>query len=275
MFSVINGQKLHESAKGVQSMIGFRCNRTISQITQELVEISNSIRNNIARSQIWHTNILKTDLSTEDTTYYAAIYAEIFMEEMKYCNNTITFIKYIAARYHEEEVLDKRFMEDNGDDDYDYVETLPMTNQDVPHVSTKLADDLFVGTNLINRTFVEFINKLGTSISQETISEKELQEGYKIALFERFSISIVDAFSDKPCPTHGQFVGDFTGLFQICQQAWRMMSVFAFSNLFRFVEGSTYIKNPISADDSIFANRGRPLKFETDKPAEPMFKLDL
>jgi hypothetical protein len=276
MFSVINGQRLDTSAQSVKDIVGISCNRTILDITEDLERVSIAIRNNIARGQHWHTNILETDLSPEDTKYHAALYAEIFMEEMKYCNNTIKFIQHIAARYHEEEVLDKRYMEDNGDDDYDYVETLPITKQDVPYVSTKLADDLFVGTNLINRTFIEFIGKLGPSFTQQTILAKHSHQGCKIQLFERFSTSIACVSSDKPSATHGQFIADFNGLFQISQQTWRMMSVFAFSNLFRFMEGSTYIQNPISADDSIFANHGTPLKFENDTSAPvPMFKLDI
>lgn len=276
MFSVINGQRLDVLAQSIIEIVGIGCNRTNLDITKDLVSISTAIRKNIERGQLWHTNILEPELSAEDTKYHAALFTEIFMEEMKYCHNAIKFIQYIAARYHEEEVLDKHSLEDNGDDDYDYVETLPMTKQDVPYVSTKLADDLFVGTNLINRTFIEFIGKLGPSFTQQNILAKHTQQGCKIQLFERFSTSIAFVSSDKPSATHGQFITDFNGLFQITQQTWRMMSVFAFSNLFRFMEGSTYIKNPILADDSIFANHGTPLKFENDTSAPvPMFKLDI
>jgi hypothetical protein len=278
MFSIINGKRLNESARSVENIVGFACSRTITDIAKELEQISRSIQNNIARGQHWHTNILKPDLSPEDAKYYGALYAEIFMEEMSYCNNTIKFIQFIAARYFEEEVLDKRNMEEDGEDGTDgdnIAETLPTTKQDVPYVSTKLADDLFVGSNLINRAFIEFIGKLGSMFSQQTITAKLTQPGCKIALFERFSVSIVDACSNKPSATHGQFIGDFTELFKICQQAWRMMSVFAFSNLFRFMEGSSYIQNPISADDSIFANHGTPLKFDDEKPPTQMFKLDI
>jgi hypothetical protein len=273
MFSIIRGKNLKQLVTNIQQLVGIRLNRTESQITDELEQISNLIRKNIERGQLWHTNTLKTDLNMEDTKYYAAVYASIFMEEMLYCRKTIDFIQFISHKYFEEEVLDKRHLEDEIETSEDVADTLPMTKHDIPHSSTKLAEDLFVGANLMNRSFIEFIGKLGCPFSQQTIISKHLQVGCGIALFERFCISIVDTCSDKPSATHGQFIGDFTELFKINQQAWRMMSIFAFSNLFRFIEGSSYVTNPISADDSIFANRGTPLKFDGDQSPTPMFKL--
>lgn len=274
MFSLIKEQNLNNLGKNIQDLVGFNLNRTMEQITDELVQVSNQIRKNIERGQFWHTNLLGTDLSEEDTKYYAALYAQIFMEEMMYCRKTIDFIQFIAHKYFEEEVLDKRQIEDEiemeGNKD-----TLPMTKQDIPHVSTKLAEDLFVGANLINRNFIELLTKLGSPFSNQTISSKSLAEGCKITLYERFTQSIPAAISDKPHSTHGQFFGDFGQLFQIVQNCFRMMSVFAFSNLFRFMEGSIYCNNPILDDDSIFANHGKPLKFEGERPPVPMFKLDI
>lgn len=270
MFSYIRGQNLKSISMNIIQLCKFKLNRTESEITDELEHVCNLIRKNIERGQLWHTNILKTDLNREDTLYYAALYSSIFMEEMMYCRKAIDFIQYISHKYFEEEVLDKRHLED----EMETKDTLPMTKQDIPHVSTKLAEDLFVGTNLINRNFIEFLGKLGSPFSQQTISTPNLAEGCKIALYERFFESIPSAMSDKPSSTHGQFFGDFGELFKIVQHCCRMMSVFAFSNLFRFIEGSIYAENPVLVDDSIFANGGRPLTFDEDQHPVPMFKLD-
>jgi hypothetical protein len=272
MFSVIKSSKLDMSAKSIQDMLGETCDRTLPQIQEDLETTAKLIRNNIARGLHWHTTLLYSEYDEQDAKYFAALYAEMFWQELIYTRNAIQFIVYIASRYHEEEVIDKR---DQEDEDYDYIETLPMTKQDIPQKSTKFADDLFIGCNLINRRYIEFLTKFGPSLTLLSISNDALQLSNKKAIFDRFSRSIVSACSDKPSPTHGQFIGDLTELFQICQQTERMMSVFAFSNLFRYIEGSSYIKNPISSDDSIFANQGRPLKFEDDKPPVPMFKLDI
>lgn len=274
MFSAIKKEEnLVHLGKNIQDLVGFNLNRTMEQITTELVQVSNQIRENIARGQFWHTNLLSKDFSDEETKYYAALYTQIFMEEMMYCRQTIDFIQFISHKYFEEEVLDKRELEDEiemkGNN------TLPMTKQDIPHVSTKLAEDLFVGANLINRNFLDLLTKLGSPFSNQTITSKSLAEGCKITLYERFTQSIPTAISDKPSSTHGQFIGDFGQLFKIVQNCFRMMSVFAFSNLFRFMEGSIYCNNPILDAHSIFANQGRPLKFQGENPPEPMFKLDI
>jgi hypothetical protein len=199
----------------------------------------------------------------------------VFLNELVFCLNTIKCIQLITARYHEEEVTDKRELEeDQGDDDYDFVETLPMTKKDIPVVSTKLADDLLIGSGLIYRSFLDLLQNLGPCLSILSISTNNLRQGSLISLFERFSISIVSASSDKPSATHGQFIGDFTRLFEISQQSWRMMSMFAFSNLFRYIENSTFAINPILPEDSIFANRGRFFQPKMGKQAVSNFSND-
>jgi hypothetical protein len=260
MFSVIRGA-IKNSAKNVEDTVGFACNRTAAQIMTDLESVSNLIRNNIDKGLPCHTNLLQQDFAQEDTRYCAALLAEVYLNELVFCLNTINCIQLITGRYHEEEVTDKReWEEDQGDDDFDFVETLPMTKKDIPAVSTKLADDLLIGSGLIYRSFSELLQCLGPCLSILAISTSNLRRGCLISLFERFSISIVSASSDKPSVTHGQFIDDLTRLFEISQQSWRMMSMFAFSNLFRYMEGSTFAKNPIVPEDSIFANRGRFFK---------------
>jgi hypothetical protein len=270
MFSIIR-EELDKSAKNVQDTVGFACNRTPAQIRSDLESVSNLIRNNIDKGLPCHTNLLAQDFFQDDTRYSAALLAEVFLTELVFCSNTIKCIQLIASRYHEEEVTDKRELEDQGDDDYDFVETLPMTKKDIPIVSTKLADDLLIGSGLIYRSFLELLQNLGPCLSILSISTNSLRQGSLISLFERFSLSIVSASSDKPSVTHGQFISDFTRLFEISQQSWRMMSMFAFSNLFRYLENSSFAKNPIAPEDSIFANRGRFFQPQMGKQAVSNF----
>ena len=273
MFSVIRGD-IDNSAKNVLDTVGFACNRTRAQIRTDLESISNSIRNNIDKGLPCHTNLIKQDFTLEDAKYHAALLSEVFLNELVFCSNTIKCIQLITGRYHEEEVTDKREWEDQGDNDYDFVETLPMTKKDIPIVSTKLADDLLIGSGLIYKSFNDFLQTLGPCVSILAISTSNMRQGCVLSLFERFSISIVSACSDKPSATHGQFIGDFSRLFEISQQSWRMMSMFAFSNLFRFMEGSTFAKNPIFPEDSIFANRGRFFQPQMGKQALSNFSID-
>jgi len=273
MFSAIKGTQLDNSTKKIQDIVGIRCNRTKSQIGADLHAISKQMQHNISKGLPVQTDLLKDGLSADDTQYYAAIFAEIFTHELLFCLHTIKFIHFISQKYHEEQVTDKRHMEeqlcgdDDGDNDYDYVDTLPITKQDVHPVSTKLADDLLVGSGLIYKRFLEFTENFGEGVSISSISTKYLQYGCTISLFHRFSISIVSASSPDPSPTYGQLATDFSELHDISQHAWRIMSVFAFSNLFRFMEGTSYEKNPINPDDAIFSNGGRPFQPQMGKPA--------
>ena len=279
MFSILNGKGLDSSAKKIQDIVGFRCNKTPLEIRADLQTIANQMRDNIANGLAVETGLLKSGLSVDDTRYYAAIFAEIFTHELVYSLNTIRFITLICQKYHEEQVTDNRDIDeqlqcDNGDNDYDYVETLPMTKQDIPVVSTKLADDLLIGSGILHRRFLTFLDNLGAGISIQTISTNNLQYGCTIGLFDRFFISIGTACSPEPSATYGQFAGDFNELCEISQNAWRMMSMFAFCDLFRFMEGTSYIQHPIKPDDAIFSNGGRPFKAQMGKPAISKLKSD-
>jgi len=284
MFSVLNGKGLDSSAKKIKDILGFRCNKTHLEIRTDLETISNQMRDNIASGLAVETNLLKTGLSTDDTRYYAALFAEIFTHELLFCLNTIKFITLICQKYHEEQVTDNRDIEerlhdgdsdnDDGDNDYDYVDTLPTTKHDIPVVSTKLADDLLIGSGILYRRFLTFIGNFGEGICIPSISTNYLQYGCTIGLFERFSISICSALSPEPSATYGQFAGDFRELYEISQNAWRMMSMFAFCDLFRFMEGTSYIQYPIKPDDAIFSNGGRPFQAQMGKPAVSKLKSD-
>ena len=285
MFSILNGKGLDSSAKKIQDILGFRCNKTLLDIRTDLQTISNQMRDNIANGSAVETGLLKTGLSTDDTRYYAALFAEIFTHELVFCLNTIKFITLICQKYHEEQVTDNRDIDeqlqcddgddsDDGNNDYDYVDTLPTTKQDIPVVSTKLADDLLIGSGILYRRFITFIENFGEGISIPSISTNYSQYGCTICLFERFSISICSASSQEPSATYGQFAGDFRELYEISQNSWRMMSMFAFCDLFRFMEGTSYIQYPIKPDDAIFANGGRPFKAQMGKPAVSKLKSD-
>jgi hypothetical protein len=278
MFSILNGKGLDSSAKKIQDIVGFKCNKTPLEIRADLQTIANQMRDNIANGLAVETGLLKSGLSVDDTRYYAAIFAEIFTHELVFSLNTIRFITLICQKYHEEQVTDNRDIDeqqqDDGNDDYDYVETLPMTKQDIPVVSTKLADDLLIGSGILYRRFLTFVGNLGEGISIQSISTNNLQYGCTIGLFDRFFISIGTAYSPEPSATYGQFAGDFNELCEISQITWRMMSMFAFCDLFRFMDGTSYIQHPIKPDDAIFSNCGRPFKAQMGKPAISKLKSD-
>jgi hypothetical protein len=52
----------------------------------------------------------------------------------------------------------------------------------------------------------------------------------------------------------------FQTLRDISQAAWAMMSMLAFSNLFRLTHGTDFALTPINPDDAIFSNQGRPFR---------------
>jgi hypothetical protein len=67
-------------------------------------------------------------------------------------------------------------------------------------------------------------------------------------------------FNDYDADNRGYVVHVFQTLRDISSAAWAMMSMLAFSNLFRLTHGTDFALTPINPDDAIFSNQGRPFR---------------
>lgn len=131
--------------------------------------------------------------------------------------------------------------------------------------SNQLATSILVGSGQIRYSFQELCASVGLDIClvnsmimpDRPITTRSLEEkgraGNECAskLFARFS-----SFSDESART--EIVGYFESLRSISQSAWNMMSLFAFTNLFRLTKGTDFEISHINPDDAIFPNRGIP-----------------
>jgi hypothetical protein len=254
MFSILSSKKAKEQTSAIiQIRSGYA--KTTSKIGTDLVYISSQMRKNISRGVPVLTNILEK-ICKEDNNYSAALFTEIFLQEIRFCHNTIRLIMFISQRYNEEQCVDQQ--DASGDNDYDYVETLPMTNREIRSGPSNAATEFLIGSGKIYTRFQGLITNLGPGFSISFISSQHTQDTCWIGLFDRFKISLVSARSPGPSTTHGQFIGDFSELYEISRYAWNMLSVFAFSNLFRFIDQSWFETNPINPDQAIFSNQGQP-----------------
>ena len=188
-------------------------------------------------------NILEK-IGKEDNDYSAALFTEIFLQEVRFCSNTIRLIMFISQRYYEEQGTDQH------DGDVNYVETLPMTNREIRSGPSNDATEFLIGSRKIYIRFQGLITNLGPGFSIPFISSQHTPDTCWIVLYNRFKISLVSARSPVPSTTHGNFVGDFNELYEISKYAWNIMSVFAFSNLFRFIDesnpsGPSYFLQPL------------------------------
>ncbi len=216
--------------------------------------------------------------------------AEIFAKELAFLGRTVEMISLVASRYQEEqEDKPRSFDDDNSDDDSvgssfedlelinDQVklpmlcrtESTPTCATSIPASaatsSNQLATSILVGSGQIRYSFQELCASVGLDIClvnsmimpDRPITTRSLEEkgraGNECAskLFARFS-----SFSDESART--EIVGYFESLRSISQSAWNMMSLFAFTNLFRLTKGTDFEISHINPDDAIFPNRGIP-----------------
>ena len=230
IFSVLSSKKAKDHVSAlIQTRSGYV--KSISEIGTDLVYFSSQMMKNISRGVPVLDNILEK-IGKEDNDYSAALFTEIFLQEVRFCSNTIRLIMFISQRYYEEQGADQ------CDADGDYVETLPMTNREIRSGPSNAATEFLIGSRKIYTRFQGLITNLGPGFSISFISSQHTQDTCWIELFDRFKISLVSACTPVPSTTHGQFIGDFNELYEISRYAWNIMSVFAFSNLFRFIDES-------------------------------------
>lgn len=156
-----------------------------------LQNISKHIQTNISTDLFMITQLLKEDNSKNNF----AILAEIFMLELIYCLYTVKNI----------EIIYQELNNDSGNNDYDYVETLPITKHPV-----------LIEIELLNIMFGNLVQKLGHEISFQTISTVYLQYNSTCSLFKRFTSL------DNP----RQYINDFQELYHISQNLRTIMSTY-------------------------------------------------
>lgn len=236
-----------------------------------------------------------------------AALAEIFAKELVFLNRTIQMISLVASRYIEEQedVVwdysggggdDGYEHDDDGDDsddeDFDYVTTtthdsaVPLTrSQSHSHHDVRsadyddhrpknhLANTLLIGSGHLQQQFLSLCDLAETNITlvnamttvDRPITEASLtrkQNALKLVISSLyFKFSHCDAYN------RDDVVRVFQTLRDISSAAWAMMSLLAFSNLFRLTHGTDFELVPINPDDAIFSNQGRPFRPRMGMPA--------
>ena len=243
-------------------------------------------------------------MSQDDPNYKIerdnAALAEIFAKELAFLNRTIQMISLVASRYIEEQedaVWDysgggggEEY--DSDDEDFDYVTTtthdgaVPLTrsqshsHHDVrsadyndPRPKNQLANTLLIGSGQLQQQFLSLCDLAGTDITlvnamttvDRPITEASLtrkQNALKLVISSLyFKFSHCDAYN------RDDVVRVFQTLRDISSAAWAMMSMLAFSNLFRLTHGTDFELVPINPDDAIFSNQGRPFRPRMGMPA--------
>ena len=225
MFSILNNNyQLNLSAHKVKNILGILCYKKKNEIKTDLKNISKLIQINNGIK----LPLLNSLISENDNNYYSAIFAEIFINELIFCIYNIQFIKLNIESYCEK---NKNNINRDNLNTYKYEETLPITNRDVLLISNKLEDNVSIGLNILYKRLNDFLKKLGNELSFDTYVKYDIN----LHLFNRFVISIVSAMSNKPSPTHGQFIGDFEELFNISQNVWSMISIITYTDIFGFM----------------------------------------
>ena len=221
------------------SMTSLTCQNTIIKRIMELVDKSpNTILSDLSILSRKINSSSRIGAETlrysSDKDYNCILLSEIFYNELSYCKRAAEFIRFICTRYKEEE--DER----EGNNDYDYVETLPMTQMDTQ--SNTLSQQLLIGSRLLN-TRLDLFSQIFGPCSE--------------SICERFRKSIKTLDTTTPSATHGQMVDDFQELYSIANNAWNIMSLLASFNLFRLARGSIYDWEPIVSNGSIFYKNRR------------------
>jgi len=202
-------------------------------IVSDLSAFSRQIHKSMASTKgQGSSEILK--YTADDNQYNSILLSEIFYRELCYSKRALEFIDFICRRYKEEE-------DDlEGNNDWDYVETLPQTASDIQCSFNKWSHQLLVGSNLLQTRMTTFLKRF----VQPDMS-------FDIIL-ERFLHSIQSLDTTKPSSTHGQLQTDFQELHSISNHAWNMMALLASFNLFRLSHGSVFELEPVVPNGSIF-----------------------
>jgi hypothetical protein len=135
-----------------------------------------------------------------------------------------------------------------------------------PRPKNQLANTLLVGSGQLQQHFLSLCLLAGTDIvvvNAMTTLDRPITE----ASFEKKQralvivlSSIYTEFSQFDADNRAPVVRVFQTLRDLSSATWGMMSMLAFSNLFRLTHGTDFETSPINPDDAIFSNQGRPFR---------------
>ena len=183
--------------------------------------------------------------------------------------------------------------DEDEDEDFDYVTTrgsdAPLTRSqshsydDVRSADyndhrpkNQLANTLLIGSGQIQQHFLSLCVLAETDITlvnAMTTADRPITEASLTRKQNALTLVISSLyFKFGHCDAYNRdyVVRVFQTLRDISQAAWAMMSMLAFSNLFRLTHGTDFELAPINPDDAIFSNQGRPFRPRMGFPAATM-----
>ena len=183
--------------------------------------------------------------TTADDAANIASLAEILLKEMRFCRRTISFIVCVTTKFYDDafDTADKTAcdLESQRGEDVEEVEVTSEQNH-----STRL----LASANDLHCRFVTLCATLGI---RETCDLDKCDAATDSALF-----SAIHASSQGPGPDTLSISSHFETLCGISHAAWQMMSVLAFSNLYRyhheFQKGPT-TRVDLNPSDSVFTTK--------------------
>ena len=235
-----------------------------------------------------------------------ATLALILAKELAFLNRTIQMISLIASRYQEEQedaVVSERisFDDDNDDDEYiednddgEYIEDNDSTpsicsgvgmlqrtqsyynNEDYYRrraPENQLVATFLIASGRLQTNFSNLCDLVGTSIvvvnAMTTIDQPPTEANREKQLQAEMLVisSIYTGFCSCGPAQRDPIVTAFIELRDISVHAWRIMSMMAFSNLFRLTAGTKFAMHHQHPDDAIFT-QGRDYGLPSQKVAE-------
>lgn len=231
------------------------------------------------------------DFSNKQFYCENAVLSEIFAKELAFLNRTIQMISLVAGRYHEEQEDNEWGRCDNGDDiesgtgyydGDDYIEddsvpsVLERTHSSLSsssHSQNQLANTLLIGSGQLQQHFfslcvlaeidivlVNAMTTLDRPLTESSITKQQRAHTHVVS-------SIYTHFCRFDAEHRAPVVRIFQTLRDISSAAWGMMSVLAYSNLYRLTCGTEFEISPINPDEAIFPNHGRPFRPRMGTPA--------
>jgi len=135
-----------------------------------------------------------------------------------------------------------------------------------PRPKNQLANTLLVGSGQLQQHFLSLCLLAGTDIvdvNAMTTLDRPITES-SFERKQRATVSVMSSiyteFNKYDADNRASVVRVFQTLRDLSSATWGMMSMLAFSNLFRLTHGTDFETAPINPDDAIFSNQGRPFR---------------
>jgi hypothetical protein len=135
-----------------------------------------------------------------------------------------------------------------------------------PRPKNQLANTLLVGSGQLQQHFLSLCLLAGTDIvdvNAMTTLDRPITES-SFERKQRATVSVMSSiyteFNKYDADNRASVVRVFQTLRDLSSATWGMMSMLAFSNLFRLTHGTDFETSPINPDDAIFSNQGRPFR---------------